>query len=139
MAEAILAHGPHIGPVTRQPDLFLPMCARSIARQGQLFDTGGPPALTATCRKCGEYLERTPSSYLACPRGHGKLLTEAAAEPEDLEDDQPAPASDWPQQARQIAKRHARRDNWHGRRWHCQCGACSRARLDGFLPREGRR
>jgi hypothetical protein len=120
--------------VTLQPDLFLPMCARAMTCQAQLFDTDGPPAVTAQCAQCGEYLERTPSGYLACPRGHGKLLTEPpAAEPDD---DEPAPPLSWPQEALRIGRRHARRDNWHGRRWHCQCGACSRARLDGFLPRE---
>jgi hypothetical protein len=77
---------------------------------------------------------RTESGYLSCPMAHGKLLTEAA-EPEEDEDDAPAPASDWPRQARQIAKRHAERDNWHGRRWHCRCGACQRARMAGFVPR----
>ena len=118
--------------MTIQPDLFLPMCARVIARQGQLFDTDGPPALTAKCRECGEYLERTPSGYLACPRGHGKLLTEAPAD--EAPADEPAPS--WSEQARRIAKGHAARDNWLGRRWHCQCGACRRARLDGFIPRQ---
>jgi hypothetical protein len=122
-----------------QRDLFLPMCARSLARQGQLFDTDGPPAVTATCRECGDYLERTPSGYLACPRGHGKLLTELpvvepANEPEG--DDESVPAWSWPQQARRIARRHARRENWLGRRWHCRCGACRQARRDGFIPRE---
>jgi hypothetical protein len=125
--------------VTQQPTMF----GYADTRTGQpaLFDTDGPPALTSRCEQCGEYLERTPSGYSACPRGHGKLLTEPPAlEPADekeAEDDgEPVPASDWPRQARQTAKRHARRDNWHGRRWHCRCGACSRARLDGFVPRE---
>jgi hypothetical protein len=126
--------------VTLQPDLFLAAVATVRRRQPALFDTDGPPAVTVRCEQCREYLERTPSGYLACPRGHGKLLTEPpAAEPDaaDAADaDEPAPASDWPRQARQIAKRHARRDNWHGGRWRCRCGACSRARLDGFIPRE---
>ena len=42
----------------------------------------------------------------------------------------------WHTEARRIAKRHASRDNWLGRRWSCECGACNRARLDGFLPRQ---
>ena len=115
--------------MTTQLDLFLPMCARTIARQAQLFDTDGPPALTEKCRHCAEYLEHTPSGFLACPRGHGKLLTDTPA------NDAPA-WPDWPEYARRIAKRHARRDNWLGTRWRCRCGACNRARLDGFIPRE---
>ena len=75
--------------MTRQPDLFLPMCARVSARQPELFDMPGPPAVNLTC-SCGHYLERTPSGFLACPRGHGKLRTESywqewdAAQPEDV-------------------------------------------------------
>jgi hypothetical protein len=42
----------------------------------------------------------------------------------------------WKAQARQIAKRHAARDNWLGRRWDCECGACRTARWDGFIPRQ---
>jgi hypothetical protein len=124
--------------MTRQADLFRPMCAPVVTQQGQLFDPADGPGSPHRCQ-CGEYLERTESGYLCCPKGHGKLLTEPpAVEPADKpdaeDDDEPAPASEWPRQARRIAKRHARRDNWHGRRWHCQCGACSRARLDGFTP-----
>jgi hypothetical protein len=49
----------------------------------------------------------------------------------------PLPGRDnWHEEARRIAKRHAARDNWLGRRWLCECGACNRARLDGFLPRQ---
>jgi hypothetical protein len=106
-----------------------------MARQGQLFDTDGPPAVTATCRQCGEYLERTPSGYLACPRGHGKLLTQAPAD-DDAADDESIPPQTWLEQARGMARRHAARDNWLGTRWRCGCGACSRARLDGFIPRQ---
>ena len=119
--------------MTIQPDLFLPMCARAVVRQPTLFDTDGPPAVTATCRECGEYLERTPSGYLACPRGHGKLLTEA---PADEPADDALPRTTWPEEARRVAKKHAARDNWLGRRWHCGCGHCSRARADGFIPRQ---
>jgi hypothetical protein len=123
-----------------QPDLFLPMCATVRGRQGELFDPADAPPCGLTCQECGRALVHTESGYLCCPRGHGKLLTEAAAEPDDeADDDEPAPASPWPRQARRIARRHARRDNWHGHRWSCCCGACSRARLDGFIPREGRR
>jgi hypothetical protein len=63
--------------MTRQPDLFRPMCASVRARQGELFDTGGPPATWLRCRHCGRFLARTPSGFLACPMGHGKLLREA--------------------------------------------------------------
>ena len=42
----------------------------------------------------------------------------------------------WHLEARRIAKRHAATDNWLGRRWSCECGACRTARRDGFLPRE---
>jgi hypothetical protein len=127
--------------------------AETRARQAALFDVDGPPALTAKCQRCGEYLERTPSGYQTCPRGCGKLVepircpihgvTDSPvcrlfAEP-DAESDavgESLPPWGWPEQARRIAKRHARRDIWEGRRWRCECGACTRARLDGFIPRE---
>ncbi|HTK73633.1 MAG TPA: hypothetical protein VL371_00145 [Gemmataceae bacterium] len=49
----------------------------------------------------------------------------------------PPPVRDlWHAQARRIARHHAALDNWLGRRWSCECGACNRARLDGFLSRE---
>jgi hypothetical protein len=105
-------------------------------RQPALFDTEGPPAVTAKCPRCGRYLERTPSDYLCCPAGHGKLLTAPPEHCGAADDDEPVPAWDWPEHARRVAKRHARRDNWLGRRWRCECGACTRARLDGFIPRE---
>jgi hypothetical protein len=125
--------------VTNQPTMFGYADCRT--RQPALFDTDGPPALTAQCEQCGEYPERTPSGYLCCPKGHGKLLTESpaiepATEPDTEDDDETVPAWSWPQEARRIAKRHAARDNWHGRRWHCRCGACRQARRDGFIPRE---
>ena len=91
--------------------------------------------MTAKCPRCGRYLERTPSGYLCCPAGHGKLLTEPPAET-DGEDAESPPPWDWPEQARRVAKQHARRDNWSGRRWRCECGACTLARLDGFFPRK---
>jgi hypothetical protein len=120
--------------------MFEPMLATVRGRQGELFAEPDEPATSLRCEECGRLLVRTPSGYLACPRGHGKLLTEAVTEPEgDEDDDEPTPPHPWPVEARLIAKRHAARDNWHGRRWHCRCGACRRARLDGFIPREGRR
>ena len=72
--------------MTRQGDLFHPMCATHHARQGQLFDTRGPAAVAVRCPECGHWLERTPSGFLACPRGHGRLVR--------LPGD-PQPADDW--------------------------------------------
>src|SRR5262245_1873555 len=95
--------------------------AVSRTRQPALFDTGGPPAVTAMCDQCGEFLERTPSNYLACPRGHGKLLNEAS---DDESDAEAVPPWTWPDYACRVAKRHAARDNWLGTRWRCCCGAC---------------
>jgi hypothetical protein len=63
--------------MTRQPDMYSPYLARVRSRQGRLFDTNGPPLSALSCVACGRPLERTPGGYLACPRGHGKLLTEA--------------------------------------------------------------
>jgi hypothetical protein len=135
--------------MTNQPTMF--GFADTRTRQPVLFDTDGPPALTAKCQRCGAYLKRTPSNYQTCPRGCGKLVepmhcpihgvTDSPVcrlftEPESAVDDESLPAWDWPEQARRIAKKHARLDNWHGRRWSCKCGACTRARLDGFIPRE---
>ena len=119
-----------------QPSLFDPMLATTIAAQGELFADqaeDGPP-----CRECGRPMVRTPSGFLSCPRAHGKLIEPAGgltASPEAVTEDGPIP---WPVQARRLAKKHARRDNWEGRRWCCECGHCTRARLDGFVPRERR-
>jgi hypothetical protein len=57
--------------VARQGNLFDPF-GRHFARQGELF---APEDLSTTlrCEACGEYLVRTPSGYLTCPRGCGKL------------------------------------------------------------------
>jgi hypothetical protein len=63
-----------------QGDLFRPMCARVSARQGRLFDDAGPPGSARTCATCGEHLTRTPSGFLCCPVGHGRLF-EAANDP----------------------------------------------------------
>jgi hypothetical protein len=59
--------------VHRQPDLFRPMCGEAHARQGRLFDDDAPADSALHCEVCGEYLTHTPSGYLACPKGHGKL------------------------------------------------------------------
>jgi hypothetical protein len=60
----------------KQPDLFRPMCADVSARQGRLFDDDGPADSALSCGVCGRALTRTPSGFLACPRGHGYLLEE---------------------------------------------------------------
>jgi hypothetical protein len=104
---------------TRQPDLF----------DGCAVPTG------RHCSECGRELVETESDYHCCPVGHGKLLTPATADEQD-DGDETRPASTWSQQVRRIAKCHAARDNLHGRRWRCGCGACSVARLDGCTPRE---
>lgn len=51
--------------------------ATSTGRQAELWDTDGPELSTLSCGECGEPLERTPSGYLCCPRGHGRLIFEA--------------------------------------------------------------
>jgi hypothetical protein len=75
--------------VTRQDDLYDPMCATHKARQGRLFDTRGPAAVAFRCPECGHWLERTPSGFLVCPPGHGRLVR-LPGEPE------PADDRDWP-------------------------------------------
>jgi hypothetical protein len=125
--------------VTQQPTLF--GYADTRTRQPALFDTDGPPALTATCELCGAHLERTPSGYQTCPHGCLPLRPIDGPRPVPLGAAVVRPAAppatrEWSEQARRIARKHVARDNWHGRRWRCECGACSRARLDGFTPRE---
>jgi hypothetical protein len=63
--------------VNTQRDLFRPMCGRVSARQGELFPAGQGEQSDLACGECGEFLVRTPSGWLACPRGHGKLTCEA--------------------------------------------------------------
>jgi hypothetical protein len=71
--------------MTTQPTFF--GHANTSARQPELFDQGGR-ASSLTCQ-CGHYLERTPSGFLTCPRGHGKLKADSywqewdQAQPED--------------------------------------------------------
>jgi hypothetical protein len=60
-----------------QRDLFHRMCARVQARQGELFAPGEDERSNVPCGECGECLVRTPSGWLCCPRGHGKLIYEA--------------------------------------------------------------
>jgi hypothetical protein len=57
-----------------QPDLFSPQLAEVRAHQGALFDNTGPVDSNLHCAVCGEHLTPTPSGYLSCPRGHGKLV-----------------------------------------------------------------
>jgi hypothetical protein len=72
----------------RQGDLFLPLCARHVARQARLFDPMGPAAVAFQCPECGHWLERTPSGWLAYPLGHGRLMRQEPADPQP-EDDEP--------------------------------------------------
>jgi hypothetical protein len=60
-----------------QRDLFRPLCGKQSARQGELFKPGWDEVSDLACGECGEFLVRTPSGWLACPRGHGKLTGEA--------------------------------------------------------------
>lgn len=60
--------------MTRQPDLFQPWHDEQGA-QLDLFELDGPAETGLSCQ-CGEPLVRTPSGYLACPRGHGRLIPE---------------------------------------------------------------
>jgi hypothetical protein len=62
--------------MTRQPDLFLPAVATVRTRQGELFDIGGR-VVNLTCQECGGPMEVTPSGFLCCGRGHGRLFTAA--------------------------------------------------------------
>ena len=60
--------------MARQGEFFFPF-GREFAAQKSMFDDG--PELSAlSCGECGRPLERTPSGFLACPNGHGKLVTE---------------------------------------------------------------
>jgi hypothetical protein len=117
--------------MTRQPDLFLPAVMTVRARQGELFPDDeaetGPP-----CRECGRPMVRTPSGFLSCPRAHGKLIEPPAAEvrpPGAPACEQEPIRSPWPEQARRLAKRHARRDRLDGAP-PCECGHCVKARDD---------
>jgi hypothetical protein len=64
--------------MTRQRDLFRPMCATVRTAQRELFDTGGRSS-PLRCEQCGEHLEHTASGFVACPRGCGKLTDPAYA------------------------------------------------------------
>jgi hypothetical protein len=111
--------------VHRQPDLFSPALARQFHRQAELFDQAAATDADSdiACSACGAFLVRTVSGFLCCPRGHGKLLTEAVPDPEavEAETDDVEP---WPVEALAIAKQHAKRDRWLWGRSRCICGAC---------------
>jgi hypothetical protein len=59
-----------------QRDLFNHRCAHVQARQEELFAPGEDERSNVPCGEFGEHLVRTPSGYLACPNGHGKLTCE---------------------------------------------------------------
>jgi hypothetical protein len=59
-----------------QRDLFRPMCALWHSTQPELFPPSLEEVSVLACGECGEFLVRTPSGWLACPRGHGKLTCE---------------------------------------------------------------
>lgn len=61
--------------MTTQPTLF--DHANTRTRQGTLFDDDGPRESGLSC-ECGEPLIRTPSGYLSCGRGCGKLREDVA-------------------------------------------------------------
>ena len=60
-----------------QRELFRPMCGRTTARQGELFPAGLDEVSDLACCVCDARLVRTPSGYLVCPRGHGRLVAES--------------------------------------------------------------
>jgi hypothetical protein len=62
--------------VNIQSVLFSSIYGQASARQGELFPTGQGEQSDLSCGECGEYLVRTSSGWLACPRGHGKLTCE---------------------------------------------------------------
>ncbi len=61
----------------KQSDLFQPMLAKTYGHQADLFQDNGAE-VDIHCETCGEYMVRTESGYVTCPKGHGKLLEEGA-------------------------------------------------------------
>lgn len=51
---------------------------RDHAAQRSLFDDG-PRLSGLSCSECGEPMEETPSGFITCPAGHGRLNVEAPA------------------------------------------------------------
>jgi hypothetical protein len=71
--------------MTRQPNLFDPMCATVRTQQPKLW-ADGPRESSLTC-ECGEPLLATQSGFLCCPLGHGRLF-EAANDPKNWQFDE---------------------------------------------------
>jgi hypothetical protein len=61
-----------------------------MARQSNAGD--GPTLFGLRCEHCGHYLARTPSGFLACPLGHGKLIDDSD-DPKDCQ--QPGDDDRW--------------------------------------------
>lgn len=59
--------------MTKQPDLFRPMCATVRTKQPTLF-ADGPRESALSCGQCGRPLIRTPTGFLCCPAGCGRLI-----------------------------------------------------------------
>lgn len=93
--------------MTTQKDLFLPMCAAVDAVQPELIEQAGHARESAQlCEECAAALTATPSGYLACPNGHGKLVLDVD----------------------RIAALHRERTEWLGDD-PCPCGMCTCAKL----------
>jgi hypothetical protein len=45
-----------------------------------------PTLYSLQCEECGHYLTRTPSGFLACPLGHGKLIRETPDDPQPADE-----------------------------------------------------
>ncbi len=58
---------------------FCSMLADVTARHGELFHHDGRAGSSLSGGVCGAALTRTPSGFLACPRGHEKLLVVAVS------------------------------------------------------------
>ena len=58
-----------------QSNLFTPW-GETIAAQRELFPREDRSS-SLRCCECQEHLVRTASGFLACPRGHGRLLCES--------------------------------------------------------------
>jgi hypothetical protein len=62
--------------VTHQRHLYDDITATVRGGRPSLYD-GVPDRSELACQVCGSYLIRTEGGYLCCPRGHGRLITEA--------------------------------------------------------------
>jgi len=63
--------------MSTQRDLFRPMCGRTRTKQQELFAAGHQEISNVYCGECGRAMIRTPSGWIACPSGHGKLREES--------------------------------------------------------------